>query len=489
MTLQHEATLAVPEGVQPGLLRALQLVLRELDQVLIPDLQSDSARSTAGMLGQLLRQLIVRESVLPALLDDWTGKQETLLREADVVVDVADAGSFERNRRVTEAVAALTAERAFEQTGPVSAGLTDQWSRRAVAVEREYLATRMHLEQSAPYPQNSAERTAALKVTPERLTAYLTTKLSYRGSLLVTQVHKLLGGFSKETFIIDAEVDGQPRSVVLRRDVPLGAVAGSVADEVPLLKALHGAGFPVPEPLLVETDCSIFGEAFAITRKAPGATAFSNVRGLDMGDGQQNAAHALAEVLGRLHAMDARNLQLPKRFFDPALSMGDCVMRQIDDYEKAWFSRTYQPSPTMSAAFAWLRANVPPSTGRPGIVHGDAGLHNLMMHEGKVSVMLDWELSHMGDPLEDLAYCRSWVDQALPWEEFLEVYYRYGGFPYRPEFESFYSVLANLRVVVFAAQAGYGSYWSEHPELTLMFATAHYHAVFVDKVAKHLAEN
>ena len=81
------------------------------------------------------------------------------------------------------------------------------------------------------------------------------------------------------------------------------------------------------------------------------------------------------------------------------------------------------------------------------------------------------------------------MDQALPWEEFLEVYYRHGGLEYRPEFERFYGVLSNLRVVVFAAQSGYGTYWTDHPELTLLFATSHYHAVFLEKVAEHLLRN
>ena len=92
----------------------------------------------------------------------------------------------------------------------------------------------------------------------------------------------------------------------------------------------------------------------------------------------------------------------------------------------------------------------------------------------------------MGDPIEDLAYCRTWVDQALPWDEFLEIYYRNGGHEFRPEYGRFYGVLSNLRIVVFAAQSGYGTYWNEHPELPTLFATTHYHAIFIDKVAEHL---
>ncbi|MDB5971513.1 MAG: hypothetical protein JWQ90_3963 [Hydrocarboniphaga sp.] len=473
--------------MQPGLARALKLILRELEQVLVPELQSDRARSTAGMLAQLLRHLALRETQLPDLLDEWTRQQQALLSEAGAAFDPGEGGAFERNRRVTAAVADLSARIAAHSVSDTGAGLTDPWCRRAVTAERNHLAARSSAEREAPSLQHSSERAALLDVTPERLRPYLATKLPGFGSVQVTKVHKLLGGFSKETFIIDAQADGNAMPLVMRRDIALGPVAGSVADEVPLLRALHAQSMPVPRPLLVEADRSVFGEAFFIAPKAAGETAFSNVHGLDMGGGQENAARALAEVLGRLHRLDASAMNLPRSFFDADLSMADCVRRQVEAYERGWFSRTHQPSPTMSAAFAWLRANLPPSAGRPCIVHGDAGLHNLMMDAGRVSVMLDWELSHMGDPVEDLAYCRTWVDQALPWSEFLEIYYRHGGVEYRPEYESFYSVLSNLRVVVFAAQSGYGSHWSEHPELPLMFATTHYHNVFLDKVAAQLA--
>jgi len=487
MTLQHEATNPIPEGPLPSLPRALNLVLRELDQVIAPELQSERARSTAGMLSQLLRHLIIRETSLSGMIDDWTKQQEALLRELDVTVGTGEETGLERYRMVTEAITAEVVKRVDLGSGSGIAGLTDDWSRRAVTAEREHLGKRLQAERDTAYIQHPPEQAARLEVTPERLATYLATKLAHRETVSVTAIHKLLGGFSKETYIIDTEIDGVPKPVVMRRDVPYGAVAGSVIDEVPLLRALFAEGLPVPEALVAETDRSIFGEAFSITRKASGETAFSNVRGLNLTGDQGDAARALAEVLGRLHSLDAKSLDLPKRFFDPALSMADCVLREIEFYEQGWLSRTNRASPTMSAAFAWLRANLPRSGGRPCIVHGDAGLHNLMMDQGKVSVMLDWEMAHMGDPVEDLAYCRTWVDQALPWDEFLATYYKHGGVEYRPEYEGFYSVLSNLRIVVFAAQSGYGGEWTDHPELAPMFATNFYAAVFTDKVAKQLA--
>jgi aminoglycoside phosphotransferase (APT) family kinase protein len=56
----------------------------------------------------------------------------------------------------------------------------------------------------------------------------------------------------------------------------------------------------------------------------------------------------------------------------------------------------------------------------------------MMVNHGAVTAMLDWELWHVGDSTEDLAYARSDVVQALPWDDFLAEYYRHGGNEYSP---------------------------------------------------------
>jgi aminoglycoside phosphotransferase (APT) family kinase protein len=486
MTLQHESTRPIPDGPQPGLARALRLAVREIESTLAQELQTDRARTTAGMLSQMLRHLALRATEQQGITDEWTERQSALLGEAGVALPDLPKDAANRHRKVTEALARVVAQRAALRTDPSTTECLDEWSRRVVAAEQAHEQALLKSVAEVPPITHSSERDALLDVTPERLQRYLAANLPQRRDVRVGNVTKLLSGFSKETFLIDVELDGHPEPMVMRRDIALGPVAGTVADEVPILRALHAQGLPVPEVVLVESDRSKFGEAFSLTRRAAGETAFSNVRGLSVGSGLEPAARALAEILGKLHSVDVDTLGLPARFSGPGLTMSEAVLREIAFYEKSWLRRAHQPSPTMAAVFAWLRANVPPSAGRTALVHGDAGLHNLMMHEGRPSAMLDWELCHVGDPAEDLAYCRTWIDQVLPWEDFLQVYYAHGGRPYRAECERFYGILANLRVVVFAAQAAYGSHWSEHPELTLMFASFHYHSVFVDKVGAQL---
>ncbi|NIR34508.1 MAG: phosphotransferase, partial [Actinobacteria bacterium] len=56
----------------------------------------------------------------------------------------------------------------------------------------------------------------------------------------------------------------------------------------------------------------------------------------------------------------------------------------------------------MGALFAWLESRVPEADRPVAVLWGDAGPHNALHVDGVVTGLLDWELSHLGDPLEDL---------------------------------------------------------------------------------------
>lgn len=79
--------------------------------------------------------------------------------------------------------------------------------------------------------------------------------------------------------------------------------------------------------------------------------------------------------------------------------------------------------------FAWLRENIPAAPPRASLIHGDAALSNFLIEDGRVTAILDWELAHIGDPAEELAYLRPSIEPILPWQEFLDHYERAGGRP------------------------------------------------------------
>jgi hypothetical protein len=60
-------------------------------------------------------------------------------------------------------------------------------------------------------------------------------------------------------------------------------------------------------------------------------------------------------------------------------------------------------APLFSFAIAWLRRNIPRDVPSISLVHGDMGPGNFLARGGGVTAVLDWEVAHWGDPMEDLA--------------------------------------------------------------------------------------
>jgi len=104
-------------------------------------------------------------------------------------------------------------------------------------------------------------------------------------------------------------------------------------------------------------------------------------------------ARQCGEILARIHAAPRADLaDLPLK--DTA--------RVIDELEQAYRAEDW-PRPVFSLAFRWLRQNMP-APAAPTIVHGDFRNGNLLMGPDGVRAVLDWELAHAGDPMEDLGW-------------------------------------------------------------------------------------
>ena len=101
----------------------------------------------------------------------------------------------------------------------------------------------------------------------------------------------------------------------------------------------------------------------------------------------------IAGALARIHALDVSALG-----FLPQLDAGEGVEKFVAQFESFGGDR-----PIIALGLQWLRAHLPPPT-PPRLVHGDMRIGNLMAEDGRLTGVLDWELAHLGDPHEDLAY-------------------------------------------------------------------------------------
>ena len=155
-----------------------------------------------------------------------------------------------------------------------------------------------------------------------------------------------------------------------------------------------------------------------------------------------------AEVLAQLHRADPATLSLGQ----PVRSIAEHVIDELDIWESRLDS-VAGPEPFLTACFAYLRAHLPDTDDRPTLVQGDTGPGNFLHDGDRVTAVLDFELAHLGDPMEDLAWVGTrHAQEPLPdFDRFLRGYAAAAGREPDPERIRFHAVFAELRIAVLAA--------------------------------------
>ncbi|HJQ57789.1 MAG TPA: phosphotransferase family protein, partial [Vineibacter sp.] len=164
--------------------------------------------------------------------------------------------------------------------------------------------------------------------------------------------------------------------------------------------------------------------------------------------GQKQAiAREFMQNIAALHAMDAGHVRLD----------GGAQSRRIADHVRAelaiWRAMADEvgrPDPLIDFAFAWLQANLPDPDERVVLAHGDAGPGNFMFDRGRLTALIDWELAHLGDPMEDLAWfsMRCVMEPVPDFAASLRDYETFAGRPIDRARVLYHRVFVSARVVV-----------------------------------------
>ncbi len=244
-----------------------------------------------------------------------------------------------------------------------------------------------------PQPADEALATALERVLADAL----------GGAVRVADLRRLSGGASRETFAFDAvQVDGTTHPLVLQRERPGGAIntGGGTRTEAGLLRAAAAQGVPVPAVVATgpadvaragEGDGQPLGAAYLVVERLEGETIPRRI----LRDEQYAAARAdlaaqCGQALAGIHAIPV----------DDALGLHD--LDQITQFRNL-LDVLGEPHPAFELAFRWLEANRPP-VGPTRVVHGDFRNGNLIVGPEGLRAVLDWELAHLGDPMEDLGW-------------------------------------------------------------------------------------
>ncbi len=196
-------------------------------------------------------------------------------------------------------------------------------------------------------------------------------------------LHRLSGGASRETWRFEA--DGRP--LILQRQR-----AGDERDmliEAGVVRAAGRGGAPVPE--LIEARRRDDGMAFMVLEAIDGETIARKIlRDDEFATARPRLVADFGAALARIHALDVTTIT--------GLQHTDQV-----EYYTGVLDALGQPHPVLELVRNWL-VDTRPAPGRTSLVHGDFRLGNMIVGPDGLRAVIDWELAHLGDPMEDLGW-------------------------------------------------------------------------------------
>ncbi len=237
---------------------------------------------------------------------------------------------------------------------------------------------------------------------PTRLAALIADRERATRAPEIADFRPVSGGNARAAFAFDVvwEDGSPPRACILLLQAKAGQLEQELGPEFDALSLLAGDEIPSPTPYWVDRDGTWLGSPGFVMERVAGE---GDLRGLlDPAHRARNraVALALARSAARLHGADWR-----ARGFD-ALRVPEperVALRQLDFWEELFEKHRMEPLPAVVDAFHWLRAHAPVAR-HVCIVHGDLRFGNVLYEDDSLTALLDWEMVHLGDPCEDLAW-------------------------------------------------------------------------------------
>ncbi|HUJ03253.1 MAG TPA: phosphotransferase family protein [Rhizomicrobium sp.] len=288
----------------------------------------------------------------------------------------------------------------------------------------------------------------------DALAAYLRDKLG-APDLQVTSLARIPGGASRETYRFRARYakDGKSseRGLILRRDPPASLIETERATEFRAYQAFHKLGLPVPEPVALEMEGGVLERPFFIMEEIENCQAANILLPDPYGAHRQKIGEQFWRVLGEIARANPDEIGLG----DLGGAREDCAEHELAHWERVILEDEREPQPIARAAIRWLKRNLPPRAQKISLVHGDYRTGNFLFDgEGNIRAILDWEMAHLGDPLEDLGWALdplwSHGDPArpagtLPREEALRIWEDASGLRIDPAALHWWEIFASLK--------------------------------------------
>jgi aminoglycoside phosphotransferase (APT) family kinase protein len=275
----------------------------------------------------------------------------------------------------------------------------------------------------------------------------------------ISSFERMSGGAVQQNWALGAEVSGGAHAGVhrwvLRMDAP-ARVAESLArgEEFRVLEAMQDARVLAPRPLWLCEDTAVTGTPFFIMERLPGIAAGHKVaRDRQLVPDRARLARELAANLARLHAVAPAHPGL--RFLTTMLARDDIA------HYRAYLDTLEDSHAVLEWGLRWCERNAP-AREETTFIHRDYRTGNYLVHEGRLTGVLDWEFCAFGNPLEDVGwlFAKCWRFGQNAWPvggvahaaDFIEEYEARSGRALDAFALRYWQVMAHVRWAVIALQ-------------------------------------
>lgn len=213
----------------------------------------------------------------------------------------------------------------------------------------------------------------------------------------IQQCRRLTAGASAATWLIETS----QQDLILRLEAggeQFGTGVGKTV-EAKTQQAAGQAGAPVARVFHILEDHPQLGNGYLMQKLEGESLAPKILKADELASARSALTGQCAKALATIHGIPAAQLE-----FLPVQDAANQLQSLKDIHDS--FGETL---PVFTLAFRWLQDNIPPCP-RTALVHGDFRLGNFLVNADGLNGILDWELTHLGDPMEDLGWLcvRAW---------------------------------------------------------------------------------
>jgi aminoglycoside phosphotransferase (APT) family kinase protein len=244
-------------------------------------------------------------------------------------------------------------------------------------------------------------------ISTESVARYLRRAMPEAEDVRVESLRRILGGASRLTWSCDAawREDGEERrrGLIFRVNPPASLLPDNDVEHR-VYRGLAGSRIPVPEVLWVEEDPAWLGGAFFVMERIDGCETAPQALFREPFEAVgPRIGRRIFEIGGLIAAFDWRAAGFEAFMAPPALD--ECWRVALDDWAGRVEAARSDAQAITRVAIDWLYRHPPPPAQRVSLVHGDHRNGNVLYDEGgEIRGVLDWEMAHLGDPIEDLAW-------------------------------------------------------------------------------------